>query len=332
MVQPLKFRDAMLLELPEPAALLATLGEAVKTTHRITQAGDASQIPLPMVIKHVLSTLGEIVKAEVRQPLIDMFDAHLQAVEEEYELLEGEAPDVDGVVGAQEAAHEWWKSLFAAQIESLTGDATNILGADAVRKLVEDDASTVDIVDAILAKPIVAHEEMLVKLNLTLEDITPIVQGIHSNWSSTGTTISTMTTASDGEKLLNEGGFLSKATIVDGVVTQVQMTHAGEAYKGPALASVSEAPKPRGLRQKSVASPTTEAARAMIEALCEHSGAKEADIAEALGVSRPQINNYRHGKTALEPSETQVAGLLTLARKHVSALDLAAQAFEVATL
>lgn len=314
MVQPLKFRDAMLLDLPEPAALLATLGEAVKTTHRITQAGDASQIPLPMVIKHVLSTLGEIVKAEVRQPLIDMFDAHLQAVEEEYELLEGECPDHPE--GLENDLGAWWRGLFDAQIESLTGDATSILGADAVRKLVEDDASTVDIVDAILAKPIVAHEEMLVKLNLTLEDITPIVQGIHRNWNSAGGVIQVDLgpPSPEIEALVTE---LNASTVPAVVIPQ---------------RSTDEAPKPRGMRQKSVASPTTEAARAMIEALCEHSGAKEADIAEALGVSRPQINNYRHGKTALEPSETQVAGLLTLARKHVSALDLAAQAFEMATL
>lgn len=296
MVQPLKFKDAMLLEIPEPAALLATLSEAVRTTHRATQAGDASQIPLQMVIKHVLSTLGEIVKAEVRQPLIDMFDAHLQAVEEEYELLEGECPEYP------EPLHNWWRGLFDAQIESLTGDATNILGADAVRKLVEDDASTVDIVDAILAKPIVAHEEMLVKLGLTLEDITPIVQGIHSNWGAT-------------DKALED------------FAEELQS-------RSPEIAAnlPEAAPRPRGIRQRSVASPTTEAARAMIEALCEHSGAKEADIAEALGVSRPQINNYRHGKTALEPSEAQVEGLLALARRHAGALTDACGAFEAATL
>lgn len=62
--------------------------------------------------------------------------------------------------------------------------------------------------------------------------------------------------------------------------------------------------------------PISEAARAVLQALIDHSSLKEAEIAEALGVSRPQANNYRNGKTVWEPSDeqtTKLGGLVALA-------------------
>ena len=283
MAEPLKFRDAVLARVSPPDVLLVKLEEALKTTHQITKAGDASKIPLPKVMKHVVDTLSEVVKAEVRPLMIEMFDKHITAVSDEYEMDEG---DSEGLTG--EEAAKWWRGMLDAQYESFAGEVRKIVGDEAVRKFVDEDEETEVLVDAILKKPIDDTGAMKIKLGVTPDQIQALVRKVHENWS--------------------------------------------EAPDNPEPAAP-EAEKPkRNIPAKVDASATTAAAQALLEALYSYSGAKDQDLADALGVSRPQINNYRHGRSNLNPDETQAEALLALARKHAGGLLKAVEAFEAELL
>ena len=59
---------------------------------------------------------------------------------------------------------------------------------------------------------------------------------------------------------------------------------------------------------------------------------KEGDIAAALGVSRPQANNYRHGKTVFDPTEAQIEAILCLFDNVLGKLTKAKSDFELAVM
>lgn len=295
MVKPLKFRDAVLARVSPPEILLAKLEEALRTTHRITAAGDASKIPLPGVMKHVVDTLSAIVKAEVRPHMIELFDRHIDAVSDEYELDEGGS---DGLSAAE--AETWWGGLLKAQFESFAGEVRGVVSDEAVMAFVAADEPTEVLVDAILLKPIDDTGAMKIKLGITPDQLQPLMRGVHTNWAAEPVDQENKTPpASD---------------------TVAPTTESAEPKAG------------RKRAEKVDGSPVTEATRLLIEAMYAYTGARDDDLAKALGVSRPQINNYRHGRSQLDPTPEQAEAMLALAREHANGLARAVQAFELETL
>ena len=285
MAEPLKFRDAVLSRVSPPDVLLVKLEEALKTTHKITQAGDASKIPIPKVMKHVVDTLSEVVKIEVRPLMIELFDRHITAVSDEYEMDEG---DSEGLTGDEAA--KWWRGMLDAQYESFAGEVRRIVGDEAVRKFVDEDEETEVLVDAILKKPIDDTGAMKIKLGVTPDQIQALVRKVHENWAE-----------------------------------------ASEEAEPPSEEAAAPERK-RTIPAKVEGSRLTEVARGLLEALYAYSGAKDQDLADALSISRPQINNYRHGRSNLNPNEAQAEALIALARKHAGGLLAAVEAFEAEVL
>jgi hypothetical protein len=70
-------------------------------------------------------------------------------------------------------------------------------------------------------------------------------------------------------------------------------------------------------------SPATEAGKAALVALCDHGGIPEQALADLIGVSRAQMNNYRYGRTIWAPDDLQVAALANALTRHITALDAA---------
>ena len=290
MAEPLKFRDAVLSRVSPPDVLLVKLEEALKTTHKITQAGDASKIPIPKVMKHVVDTLSEVVKIEVRPLMIELFDRHITAVSDEYEMDEG---DSEGLTGDEAAT--WWRGMLDAQYESFAGEVRKIVGDEAVRKFVDEDEETEVLVDAILKKPIDDTGAMKIKLGVTPDQIQALVRKVHENWAEA-----------------SESG--------------------ADPEEEEEIAEAAAPERKRTIPAKVEGSKLTEAARGLLEALYAYSGAKDQDLADALSISRPQINNYRHGRSNLNPNEAQAEALIALARKHAGGLLAAVEAFEAEVL
>lgn len=74
------------------------------------------------------------------------------------------------------------------------------------------------------------------------------------------------------------------------------------------------------------------AAQAALVALTDFSAATEKGIADALGVSRAQMNNYRHGKNTWHPSEDQAMALQGLMSHYIGGLTEAREAFDLVRL
>lgn len=145
MTEPLKFigkipamtggRETIMLVAHE-------LWRGVPTTEAPTQKERA---------KAAVETILAAIKSLARAPLATLIDKHVQIVEDEFVLMEGDAPD-DG--DTSDAALEWWALFYEAQIASLAGDATLMVGAEAVSKWVRGSDETTVLVDLILAKPV----------------------------------------------------------------------------------------------------------------------------------------------------------------------------------
>lgn len=90
-----------------------------------------------------------------------------------------------------------------------------------------------------------------------------------------------------------------------------------EKTKPPAA---SRAGRPRGGNEPSAA---TEAAKDVLVALSNLSGVTEKDLASAIGVSRPQMINYREGKTVWTPTDTQVEVIRALLSRFIDGLEAA---------
>jgi hypothetical protein len=72
--------------------------------------------------------------------------------------------------------------------------------------------------------------------------------------------------------------------------------------------------------QLASAAPEAVAARGALEAICAYSSVTEAALSNELGVSRAQMNNYRHGRTAWHPSPAQRASLEKFLQDNIAGL------------
>ena len=111
----------------------------------------------------ILSAIGDTLRA----PLTALIDRHVQAVEDEYVLMEGEAP-ADGDISP--SALDWWMGLYEAQ-EAAAGDATKLLGLEAVRKWVRSDDPAEALAELLIAKPVEDVAHALTACGITQADI-----------------------------------------------------------------------------------------------------------------------------------------------------------------
>jgi hypothetical protein len=225
-----------------------------------------------------VETILAAIKDRLRAPLEALLEAHVQAVEDEYVLMEGDGPD-DG--DTSDSVLEWWRGLYEAQNIGLSGEVAGVLGVEAVDKWVRRGGEVAELVDALLNAPVKDTARALAVVGITEEDI---------------------------------------ASLVVGTTSPAAPAAAAAAEKAETPAAPKE-PRKRALKIDGPNLVTT-AAQAALVALCE--SVTDAQIADALGVSRPQAINYRKGVTLLAPSADQLGALTAL---FDTAIDRLATAF-----
>ena len=171
MPTPLEFRAL----LPDMAggrdSVLATARERLQTTHKLTKAGDASNIPLPKVEKHVTDVIVEALRTRLFEPLSELLANHLQSVQDEYELMEGEAPEEPA------AAKEWLHGLWTAHEEALTGEVRYTAGGEAALQALvwSEDFSSIELTQLMLSK-IGDVKRAFASMNISPGDIAGLVE------------------------------------------------------------------------------------------------------------------------------------------------------------
>jgi hypothetical protein len=292
-------------------AVLAQARAMLETTHPVTRAGDRSKIAPDSARRHVVATILEGVKILVRASLIEAADDHLAAVLENYELIEGPQPEDD--------ATAWLKGFNTAVWDGFQGDVEATVGGAALQLRIDRDDTTEDLVDAILARPVEDTARALGALGVTAFDIEALAEEACGRAPTGATAVVTVTSgavSTGGSETVAEGVGYSEAPTV--IVN-------GQAPAAPQR-------RRRAAAQAGPPSPVSEAARGALTALVELSAIPEGDIATAIGVSRAQMNNYRHGRTVWHPDDAQAEALVSMIERCQRGLAEAGQAFEMALL
>lgn len=136
--------------------------------HELWSPDRASTLSQKDRAKLSADTFLAAIKSNLAAPLTTLIDAHTQAVEDEYVLMEGDAPEDSDV---SEEALEWWGGLLEAQRLGLGGDVTNLIGVEAIEKWIRSSEETSALVDLILAKAIVDPANALTACGITQSDI-----------------------------------------------------------------------------------------------------------------------------------------------------------------
>jgi hypothetical protein len=286
MAETFKFRDRILELVGSKAHVLERAEKLLGTTHAITKAADASKIPRADVQRHVIDTVIAAARQIVEAPLSELIDAHSEAVEDEYALLEGDPPEDEAGLA------DWLKYLADFAAPTFNGEVKSVIGPEALGAWLHDPkADGFDLAQLLVSSPVENPAAELKVLGVTTADLERLTTTILENR----------------------------------MPPQKAAAPARDEPKAPA------APRKRA---PSVDSPNavTEATRNALVALSELTSLKEGDIASALGVSRPQANNYRHGKTLLAPTDEQAANLLGLFDDVIGKLRAAREALDLAIL
>jgi len=285
MPEPIKFKHLI----PEMAGDREAIMVVARTQNQEALAGGAHPTTKALAVEHIL----EAIRMQLKAPLTKLLTAHINAVDEEYELMEGSCPAPGG---ADTVLHDLWRQgLFKAFGDALDGDVLSLVDPEALGDWILEEQPVEDLVDLILAN-IQDPANALAKCGITKEDVASLIvpapigepRGVTAAVAAEREVLGVKSMSSPEFKLptLPPGGKL-----VPGV-------HQGATRK--------RAPKLDG------PTPVTAAAAAALTALIDHSAYKEADVAAALGVSRTQALNYRTGKTLWEPSDEQMAALRRL--------------------
>ena len=256
MTEAFKFRDRIPTLVGGREAVMTDAAEAwadvaTKGLHQKTKA------------KLAVETILTAIKGRLSAPLEALLEAHVQAVEDEYVLMEGDAPE-DG--DTSQPALDWWLGLYEAQNAALSGEVSSLLGVEAVNKWVRSDGTVAELVAALLAKPVEDTARALAMVGITEDDI-------------------------------------------GSLVTAAPAT-AGEAPTEAKEPKETKEPRKRAPKVQGGPNGVTTAAQAALVALSD--SVTDGQVAEALGVSRPQVINYRKGATLLAPSPDQLGALTAL--------------------
>lgn len=132
-------------------------------------------------VRMAVETILRAVKALMREPLAALIDSRVQAVEDEFVLLEGEPP-ADG--DTPDVALCWWRDLYEEQ-NALLAEVAGIVGREAVDCWVRNDAPGAALADLILAKPIDDAANALTLCDIKQADIAEL-----AGWESDLTPVS----------------------------------------------------------------------------------------------------------------------------------------------
>jgi len=289
MPEPIKFKHLIAEMAGGRDAIMAVAREQ----NAEALAKGAAPTTKALAVEHIL----EAIRMQVSKPLTKLFKAHMCAVEDEYELVEGPNPGDDN-----ESAETWWSGIRTALSDALDGETLELIGVDDLADWIIEDEPVEALVTLILEKGIKDPANALAKCGITKEDITSLITP--SLMAAPRGTHGSPELDADAAKLEAMGedpGPTIEALTIDvvDVGSQTMNIPVGRATR-------KRAPKIDG------PTPVTAAAAAALTALIDHSAYKEADVAAALGVSRTQALNYRTGKTLWEPSDAQMGALREL--------------------
>lgn len=279
-------------------AVVAEISRRLHTTHRITQAADASKISDASARAHVDKVLSTVVPDLLGASVAELLDTHLTAVGEEYELFNGECP------AEEAAAHVWQKELLRTILESLKGEVESVIGPQVLSAMVYQQCAIDELARAIVSKPI---------------------EDFGRAWEALGIGDDVQRSLAIHARQLppREDAAAEEADVPDDYLTpEVKMSDLPNTETnadGPdiphspkdnrAKAQAAKAKRKRAARSAGEPNPISHAAQELLEAILEHTGVSEAGLAEKLGMSRTQMNNYRTGYTVWRPTPEQTRAM-----------------------
>ena len=116
--------------------------------------------------KMAVNVILRAIKTQLTQPLADIFQQHVNAVEDHYILMEGEEPDNDDP--------EWVKGLNQTVFDSM-GDLKTVIAKEQLRKWIADDSPISELVGLTLDKAVSDVGNAFEKLGITPADIDSLI-------------------------------------------------------------------------------------------------------------------------------------------------------------
>ena len=116
--------------------------------------------------KMAVNVILRAIKTQLTQPLADIFQQHVNTVEDHYILTEGEEPDNDDP--------EWVRGLNQTVFDSM-GDLKTVLAKDQLQKWIADDSSISELVELTLDKAVSDVGNAFEKLGITPADIDSLI-------------------------------------------------------------------------------------------------------------------------------------------------------------
>ena len=250
--------------------------------------------------KYAVELLLGAIKLAIAEPLRDHFVKHIDDLADAFEAAEGPEPDDD-------IEHEiWFAGLSAELVKLLSVDVVDTIGRESTQDWISSCSDS--------------SADTLAEWTLDI-----LVSEPAQLFNAGGVTVKHLDTLAER---------LTPAPVSDAIIKR-QLKTGGDAdtpLERPGDNDQPPADLLRRRRSPSVQrSSLTKAIQLALEALISP-GCKEADIAAALGVSRPQAFNYRSGKTVFKPTDHQTAQLKMLYDAAISRLQMAWSNFEEAGL
>ena len=230
----------------------------------------------PLDRKFVVETIVASIQAHIAYPLEEAMAAEINSVTDVYELTEGPPPDDDCDLLL------WSAGCEARMMEALQGDTIELLSKDEVERWVKSNDDYEILSKSLLLALCVKPARLFEQAGITVADIEALAKKLGAASSS-----------NPGGDHVDE---TSRSADIDAPPSKLPMTSAeAEAFH-------------TGKRQRSptvLKSAYTDAARALLEVLIAKTRITDQDVADAVGVSRPQAYNYRMGKTKWSPTPVQ---------------------------
>lgn len=240
--------------------------------------------------KLIVEAIVTSIQAHIAYPLEEAVAAEINSVTDVYELTEGPPPDDDCDLLM------WSAGCEGVMMEALQGDAIELLSKEEVERWVKSDddyeSLSTSLLLALCAKPARLFE----LAGITVADIEALALKLEASSSNPGGGHVNETTAADIDTSPSKLPMTS---------TEAEAFHTGKRQRSPTV----------------LKSAYTDAARALLEVLIAKTRITDQDVADAVGVSRPQAYNYRAGKTKWSPTPAQLEAVKGLVHGVIGALE-----------
>lgn len=340
-------------------AVLSATKDMLHSTHPLTKAGNASNVDPDSARRHVIDTILAASVKRLMEPLAEDLRVHMNAVRDEFEMMEGERPENN-----EHARQAWLAGLYGMIGETFRGQIVGILGEPKLDALMAMHAPPRVIAEALIVRPIVDKGRALKALELTPGDIEALTieagipvealaatrAGALANSKDNGPMpdvewVEPDSDATPGEWAEGEPAEKIDWDAVEDTAESAPVFATSEASSidwdtptapaEPASADINwDAPtdeategegEKRRMRGRAIPlggkhGPLAALMVEAVEALCNFTSATEAEVATAINVSRAQMNNYRKVKTVWEPTPTQCKALATKLSRYHSAI------------